>query len=83
MTKDKNIKAIYTMTELTELILRNEEINEGHYLAVIVPDITGGQIKSSTEDKSTQGLIIEFNAINLIKVNENTENAVDASCLID
>lgn len=83
MTKDKNIKAIYTMTELTELILRNEEINEGHYLAVIVPDITGGQIKSNTEDKSTQGLIIEFNAINLIKVNENTENAVDASCLID
>ena len=83
MTKDSNAKALYTMTELTELILRNEEITEGHYLAVIVPDITGGQIKSNTEDKSTQGLIIEFNAINLIKVNENTENAVDASCLID
>ncbi|AOY43936.1 MULTISPECIES: hypothetical protein [Psychrobacter] len=81
MTKDSNAKALYTMTELTELILRNEEITEGHYLAVIVPDITGGQIKSNTEDKSTQGLIIEFNAINLIKVNENTENAVDASCL--
>ena len=83
MTKDSNIKAVYTMTELTELILRNEEINKGHYLAVIVPDITGGQIKSNTEDKSTQGLIIEFNAINLIKVNESTENAVDASCLTD
>lgn len=83
MTKEKNVEVKYTMTELTELILRNEEITEGHYLAVIVPDITGGQIKSNTEDKSTQGLIIEFNAINLIKVNEGTENAVDASCLVE
>lgn len=83
MTKEKNVKVEYTMTELTALILKNEEITEGHYLAVIVPDITGGQIKSNTEDKSTQGLIIEFNAINLIKVNESTENAVDASCLVE
>lgn len=83
MNKEKNVKAQYTMTELTKLILKNEEIIDGYYLAVIVPDITGGQIKSSTEDKSTQGLIIEFNTVKLIKVEADTENAIDASQLVD
>lgn len=83
MNKERNVEAQYSMTELTKLILKNEEITDGHYLAVIIPDITGGQIKSNTEDKSTQGLIIEFNTIKLIKVEADTDNAVDASQLVD
>lgn len=80
--KEKELNSIevsYTFEEITKLLLKEKGIKEGYYLTLVLPDIIGGQIKSRTEDNSTQGLIIEFNTIKLVEVEPDTENAVDAS----
>lgn len=74
-------KITYSLEQITKLILKNENINQGFYLGIIMPEISGGQIKSSADENLTQGLVIEFKDIKLIEVDENTENAIDASSL--
>lgn len=83
MSKKKEDKAeiTYNFEQITKLLLKDNDINKGHYLTLVIPDISGGQIKSTTDENSTQGLIIEFNTVKLVEVDKDTENAVDASQL--
>lgn len=83
MSKKKEDKAevTYSFEQLTKILLKDNDINEGYYLTLVLPDISGGQIKSTADKNSTQGLIIEFNTVKLVEVDKDTENAVDASQL--
>lgn len=80
-SESTNIIATYSLESIAKLLLKQEGINEGHYLAAVMPNITGGQLKAKEDKNITQGLVIIFDNIRLIKVDEDTPNAIDASKL--
>ncbi|MBE0443393.1 MAG: hypothetical protein ACTH7W_10505 [Psychrobacter sp.] len=69
----------FSLEEITKLLIKESHITEGYYLALIVPTINGGQFKSKDGDGSKQGIIIEFDSVRLLKVDEHTESAVSAA----
>ena len=71
----------YSLEEVTKLLIKSSGLTEGYYLTLIIPSINGGQLKSKDGKGSKQGLVIEFDSVRLLKVDADTDNAVNAAAL--
>lgn len=73
----------FSMQEVAKLLLEKNGINDGFYLCHINPVVKGGLININQEedgkDEIMQSIIIALGGIDLIKVSEDTPNAIDAS----
>ena len=81
MSTDNTEVQNYSLEEITKLLIKSSGLTEGYYLTLIIPSITGGQLKSKDGKSSKQGLVIEFDSIRLLKVDADTDNAVNAAAV--
>ena len=85
MTQETN-NIVFSMKEVTKLLLLNKGITEGYYVTHIAPSFKGAIINSSENDDNPQfrqSVIIAFESIELVEVNADIPNAVDASTIRD
>jgi|26BtaG_2_1085354.scaffolds.fasta_scaffold01469_5 hypothetical protein len=81
MATDNTEVQNYSLEEITKLLIKSSGLTEGYYLTLIIPSINGGQLKSKDGNSSKQGLVIEFDSVRLLKVDADTDNAVNAAAL--
>lgn len=86
MTTQESRNVVFSMQEVTKLLLRERGINKGYYVAHISPNLKGTIVNiSEHEDDANeeyrQAMIIAFDAIELIEVSEKIPTAIDASTI--
>lgn len=74
-----------SMQEVTAILLRAKNIQHGHYISHIIPNVSGGVLNTGDDEKSEprQAIVVAFDKIELKEVPDHVSLAVDASTIWD